>query len=288
MTAAAVAAVAAVIGLSAVLIVQTRAKADLARSLARETAAKDVALAKEAETQAVLGFVQDRVFAAARPEGQAGGLGRDVSLRRALEAALPFVDQGFGEQPLIEARLRMAMGTSFYFLGEAKIAAEQWDKARSLYTSQRGADHRDTLKSMDNLATAYAALGRQADALKLREESVELERAKLGPDDPDTLGAMNNLAASYASLGRHADALKLLEETLALEKTKLGPEHPETLRSLYNMARRLCCPRPDCRGPRAPRKNVGTTEVHTRTRPPRHPLEHDQLGRHLRDPRPTR
>ena len=44
--------------------------------------AKETADAKEAETRAVLDFVQDRIFAAARPEGQEGGLGRDVTLRR--------------------------------------------------------------------------------------------------------------------------------------------------------------------------------------------------------------
>ena len=63
--AAAVALVAALLSTAAVLEVQTRAKGELARSLARETAAKDVALAKEAETQAVPGFVQNQILAAA-------------------------------------------------------------------------------------------------------------------------------------------------------------------------------------------------------------------------------
>jgi eukaryotic-like serine/threonine-protein kinase len=213
------------------------ARQKAAAAAAAERQARETAQTREAETRAVLDFVENKIFSAARPEGQAGGLGPEVSLRRAIEAALPFVDQGFGEQPLIEARLRMALGLSFYFLGDGLIAAEQWGKARTLYTSQLGADHRDTLRSMDNLANAYAALGRHADALKLREEALALERAKLGPDDPDTLGDMNNLATSYISLGRNAEALKLLEETLALRKIKLGPEHPETLRSSYNLAR---------------------------------------------------
>ena len=40
---------------------------------------------------------------------------------------------------------------------------------------------------MDNLANSYAALGRHAEALKLREETLALQKAKLGPDHPDTL-----------------------------------------------------------------------------------------------------
>ena len=89
---------------------------------------------------------------------------------------------------------------------------------------------------MNNLANSYSALGRHAEALKLREETLALQKAKLGPDHPDTLTSMNNLANSYAALGRHAEALKLHEETLALQKTKLGPDHPDTLKSMNNLA----------------------------------------------------
>ena len=89
---------------------------------------------------------------------------------------------------------------------------------------------------MHNLAAAYAALGRHAEALKLNEETLALRRAKLGPDHPDTLKSMHNLAASYDALGRHADAVKLREETLALRKAKLGPDHPDTLESMNNLA----------------------------------------------------
>jgi serine/threonine protein kinase/tetratricopeptide (TPR) repeat protein len=203
---------------------------------AAEKEAKQSAQAREAETKAVLEFVENKVLAATRPEGQAGGLGRDVTLRRALEAALPFVDQSFPDQPLIEARLRLTLATSFGNLGEAKIAAEQAEWARTLYRKHFGANHPDTLTSMHGLANCYAALGRQDDALQLRGETLALMKANLGPDHPATLGAMNNLALSYGYLNRQADALKLHEETLALKKAKLGTDHPATLGSMHNLA----------------------------------------------------
>ena len=71
----------------------TRAESGALVAAAAEKAAKDDALAREAETKAVLGFVENRVFAAARPEGQSGGLGREVTLRKAIESALPYVEQ---------------------------------------------------------------------------------------------------------------------------------------------------------------------------------------------------
>ena len=73
--------------------------------------------AREAETNAVLDFVDNRILAAARPEGQAGGLGKDVTLREAIEVAIANVNTSFTNQPLIEARLRMTLGTSFSVSG---------------------------------------------------------------------------------------------------------------------------------------------------------------------------
>ena len=40
----------------------------------------------------MLDFVSNQILATARTEGEAGGLGRDVTLRKALEVALPFVE----------------------------------------------------------------------------------------------------------------------------------------------------------------------------------------------------
>jgi tetratricopeptide (TPR) repeat protein len=157
-------------------------------------------------------------------------------LRQAVEAAVPFVDKSFTDQPLIEARLRMTLGLSFFLLSKAKTAADHYQAARAIYAQHRGPDHPDTLKSMHRLADSYEALGMYVDALKLREETLALRKAKLGPDDPDTLRSMNSLANSYYFLGRQAEALKLREETLALMKAKLGPNDPDTLVSMNGLA----------------------------------------------------
>ena len=214
----------------------TRAEEATRQALTAEEEQRRLAEQREAETRAVLDFVDQRVFAAARPEGQEGGLGREVTLRKAIESAVPYLATNFRDQPLVEARLRMTLGTSFVYLGEAKLAAEHLEIARALYTKGLGNDHPDTLRTLDKLATSYLFMGRYADALKLHEETVALRKAKLGPDDPDTLRSMNGLANDYVATGRPTDALKLREETLALRKAKLGPDHPDTLKSMNNLA----------------------------------------------------
>ena len=198
-------------------------------------AAEEEKKAKET-VEDVLGFVEDNVFAAARPKDQEGGLGYDVKLADAIRAALPSIETRFRNKPLTEARLRRTIGTSFHFLGKPEITVGQFEAARSLYTRELGPDHPDTLWIMNRLSVAYSDLGQTAEALKLREETLALRKAKLGPDHPDTIASRGNLALSYLALGRTAEAVKLGEETLALEKAKLGPDHPETLTSMQILA----------------------------------------------------
>ncbi len=99
-----------------------------------------------------------------------------------------------------------------------------------------GAEHRSTLKSMDNLARAYKCAGRLAEALQLFERTLELRKATLGPEHWDTLSSMNRLAIEYGSASRLAEALPLYEQTLLLWQATLGPEHPNSVISMNNLA----------------------------------------------------
>jgi serine/threonine protein kinase/tetratricopeptide (TPR) repeat protein len=215
---------------------ERRSKENALLAAKAEKKAKDDAVARETETKAVLDFMEDKVIAAARPKGEEGGLGPDVTLRRALEAAAPSVEKGFRTQPLIEARLHHTIGRSFRLLGYPQIAATQVEKARALYAQHRGPDDPDTLQCMRELGGCLFGLGRFAEAVKLREETLALRKGRLGPDHRDTLISMNDLASSYSDVDRHAEALKLFEEVLAVRKAKLGPDHPDTLSSMRSLA----------------------------------------------------
>ncbi len=218
-------------------------KGNALRSAERETderqkadAAKVEAQAKEAEANAVVKFFEEQVFAAARPKGQAGGQGAGVTLRDAIAASVPAIEKGFAEQPLVEARLRHALGKTFQYLAEYEQARAQNERARALLARHRGPEHLDTLRSMHNMANSYDDLNRPADALKLREETLAIMKRVLPQDHPNSLMSMMTLAGSYAALNRPADALKLQEETLAIQKRVLPQDHPDTLMSMNNLA----------------------------------------------------
>ena len=87
---------------------------------AEQTARGEEAKTKqsEAEAKAVLSFFRDKVLAAARPEGQEGGLGKDVKLRAAVDAAEAAIGQAFADQPTVEAAVRETLGEGYHYLGE--------------------------------------------------------------------------------------------------------------------------------------------------------------------------
>ena len=203
------------------------------RTQAQDSARK--AQESDAVSQGVLDFVGTKIFAAARPKDVDGGLGYDVKLADAVKQSLPFVEQSFTAQPLLEAKLRFTLGFSFLCLSEIQIAVDQYERALDLFTRESGPEHADTLKCMQNLANAYYELGRRDDALQLRERVFQLRRVQLDADDPATLQSMMNLAISLAGR-RPAEAVELYEKTLALQKTRLGADHRDTLMCMGNLA----------------------------------------------------
>jgi non-specific serine/threonine protein kinase/serine/threonine-protein kinase len=188
------------------------------------------------ELRTVLDFVDNRVFAAARPLGQDGGLGRDVTLRQAMESALASIEESFRDQPLIEARLRTTIGATFLYLGDGKSAEAQYVRARDIRFAHLGPEHPDTLAVMNKIGAAYYAQGRYRDALELQTKTLELQKATLGSEHRDTLLSMSNVAVALSALAHPDEAAKILEEVIRLQKDTLGPDHVDTLRTMTNLA----------------------------------------------------
>jgi serine/threonine protein kinase len=221
--------------------VDERNRALTAEGEAKEQRDKAVAAEKatkrsEEDTKAVLDFFQDKVLSAGRPEGQEGGLGNQVTLRKAVDAAEPEIAKKFADRPLVEASIRNTLGLTYWFLGDSPHAIKQHERALPLREAKLGPDHPHTLTSRLNLALAYWSAGRTVDAIRLHEQNLKQEEANFGPDHPETLASRNNLAAAYLDAGRTADAIRLHEQNLKHCEAKLGPDHPNTLASRNNLA----------------------------------------------------
>jgi tetratricopeptide (TPR) repeat protein/tRNA A-37 threonylcarbamoyl transferase component Bud32 len=210
-----------------------RARADTERQKAVEQAE----LAK-----AIKGFLQFDLLKLADPKEQyreqASGLKYDaeIKLRDVVLRASKAIDGKFPTQPLVEAELRVTLGSTLFALGRADLAVTHGERVRILYTRHLGPDHPETLRCIGNLATIYASLGRHDEALTLREATLDRAKVVLGPDHPDTLRGMTDLAGAYYQENRVSEALKLYEASLYRWKALHGTDPPETLRCMSNLA----------------------------------------------------
>ncbi len=188
------------------------------------------------DANAVRNFFEEKVLSAARPKSQEGGLGVDATIRAAVDAAEPQIRANFHEQPLVEASIRSALGSTYLYLGESALAIEQFERCRELRLKHLGPDSSDTLVSMSRLALAYRDAGQFEESLLLIEEALVKYKSTLGPDHPETLRDMINVGLVYQSAGRVAEAIAILEQAVEKMTATVGADHSDTITSTVNLA----------------------------------------------------
>lgn len=159
---------------------ETEAKHQREQALAaRQTTAeqRDQALASEKEAKrlalvnrTVLDFIQHNLLAAGHSQGWSGGEAKDLTLRKAVDAAEAKVGKLFADQPLVEASIREILGSSYLDLADATLAVKQYERAFELREKVLGADHPETGDCRNKLAVAYRLAGRIGAASRLYEQ----------------------------------------------------------------------------------------------------------------------
>ncbi len=196
----------------------------------RQTRLRAEAQRQAAIAQAVNQFLNQDLLAAVKPRGK----GRDVTVREVLDAASQRIETQFPNQPVIEAAVRDTLGNTYMELGQWNDALAHAERALELRRKHLGADHADTLASMQLVGRLYRRVGRYSEAGAILQQMVDSARATVGPEHPLTTQGMNNLAYALDELGRGQEALELNRAALDIRTRTLGPEHPETLKSMHN------------------------------------------------------
>jgi serine/threonine protein kinase/tetratricopeptide (TPR) repeat protein len=208
------------------------AELDLDRAVAAEGQAnteRDRARRSEAEAKAVLNFFAQQVLAAARPEGYAGGLGRNATIRQAVEAAEPKIAAAFADQPLVEASIRFELGHTYRHLGEMPLALAQYQRALELRQPRLPSDHLDMVRSMLLVASCMGEIGQFDRAIQLLEQLLAAQIAKYGPDVTQTNAIRNNLALYLHRIGQSDRSISVFEQLIADHQAKYGPTKPPLL-----------------------------------------------------------
>src|SRR5439155_26352082 len=91
--------------------------------------ARTQAVDSEADTKAFSQFLVEDVLAIARPKGERGGLGIGVTVKDALDAAVPKIPERFRDRPRAEAIARHDLGVTYRLIGERERSEEQLRRA---------------------------------------------------------------------------------------------------------------------------------------------------------------
>ena len=177
-----------------------------------------------------------RVFDQFLPKGAAHQ--ESVPYSRGLPAFAALFVRMDEKHPAIADAVVLAGWYVYHFLHRGRWREGEPLAVRAMQVRERvlGAEHPDTLTSVNNLAALYRGQGRYAEAEPLYQRAVTVSERVLGPEHPDTLSSVDNLAALYQSQGRYAEAEPLYQRALAASERVLGAEHPNTLASVNNLA----------------------------------------------------
>eukprot|EP00435_Cladocopium_sp_Y103_P029579 s2666_g7.t1 len=101
--------------------------------------------------------------------------------------------------------------------------------------AQVGAQHPDTLLSMNNFAELLRQQGKLEEAEPLYRRCLAGQEVMLGAQHPDTLLSMNNFAFFLKDQGKLLEAESLWRRCLEGEEAQRGPNHPDTLLQAMNL-----------------------------------------------------
>ena len=183
----------------------------------------------ERVSQAAAGALSEAWQREDPPPGYAGALRScTASLERAAGDALWAAG---GCPPLL---LRTAQSLDSARLTGPAVA--RWQDITTTSDRVLGTGHPDTLLAAGQLASAYLAAGRPADAVSWFQWVLAAQSQASGPDHPVTVATQVRLGQALAAAGKPEEAADVLTEAVTVSERVLGAEHLDTLAARDELA----------------------------------------------------
>ena len=171
------------------------------------------------------------------PTSQAGGP-EPPTARTFVDQAATIVRQEFASQPAEQARLLLAVGTSYAAIGHYPSAIEVLEEALVLQRSAHGDDATAVADVLEPLGQARHVLGRYDEADASLRLAVAIRSRRLGASHPATLSANVSLAALLASRGQLLEAEPILRASVeASDADQAGEVWPRAMAALAGVLR---------------------------------------------------
>jgi tetratricopeptide (TPR) repeat protein len=194
---------------------------DAVKELRQARSAEKEARHSEEESQAILDYFKKNLLASGRAADSslteafwAGGPGKDVTLRQAVDQADSRVGDAFAERPLAEASVREMLGLAYLNLGVPPQAVKEYERALQLREAMQGVHDSNTAACRNQLAVAYRLAGRATEAARLFDHN---------PNSPAQAAALAVRGSTLLLQKQPAEAELKLRECLTIRQ-KIQPD----------------------------------------------------------------
>ena len=158
----------------------------------------------------------NRVLSNILASGNPYNRGADVKVSEVLDDGVRLIERGeLREYPLAEAAALAAIGRSYGGLGLSEQSLPCLERAFEIRLEHAGADNRETLLNMIDLAWVLESVDRTDEAEELVREAHERAQAVFARDDIERWMIQNQLADLHIRSARYDEAEELLIEASA-------------------------------------------------------------------------
>ena len=177
---------------------------------------RDRAESEAAKALAFKQFVEETLLSADPEEG----LGLDVTVAEALDAAVGRLEELFVGQPGVEAAVRHAIGSAYFELARYEEAEPLLREALRLRQMELGHEHLDTADSLLKVGGLLAVQGNVDGAEEMFGRSLEIRRKLLGENHAEVAVVLTRMGALYRDFNRAEEAETVLRQALEIQRRK--------------------------------------------------------------------
>jgi serine/threonine protein kinase len=206
----------------------------------RATRAEGAAMHSQQQAEAMNLFLTEDLLYQATPDANASE--KNVTMKEVLEKAARKLDHDaqIAKEPELEARLRLAVGNTYFKLGILGEAERHIRRAVGLRRSCLGPLHEQTLAAQEILVWfLVGGLKNVTEGEQLSRETWQGRRQVLGPEHRDTLDSMDTYATALTLQKKYEEAEPICRECLELRGRVLGTNHSDFLVTLGNLGQLL-------------------------------------------------
>ena len=124
----------------------------------------------------------------------------------------------------------------FYNARNYPAALIEAQKVEAGVKARFGVNHPNYAVALHNLANAYNAQRKYAEAEGLYKRALAIREKALGEDHPNVARTLNDLGFVYTEQGKYGEAEELHKRALAISEKALGRDHPDVAGALNNLA----------------------------------------------------